>query len=165
MDYGTSAMSHARSGASNAAGWMSPAYGSTRRFATDRMLATRGWTAPQIDRSADFFDDYIAPRISGMMHGTAHWVEPTRHRRGRSMMVGGAALFALGCACAGIIAARRRNRLADLLEPEIGISERQYTDEHTSGSYQPATGYSSSSYSGGMGRGGGTGHSRGIGHD
>ncbi|WP_123669607.1 hypothetical protein [Actinocorallia herbida] len=140
-------------------------YGSTRRVAADRMLATRGWTAPQINRTADFFDDIIAPRISGMMHGTAHWVEPPRRRRGTSMMFAGAALFALGCAAAGIIAARRRSRLADLLEPEIGVSEREYHEEHPSGTYQPATGYSSSSSYGGLGRGGGTGHSRGIGHD
>ncbi|MDX6742101.1 hypothetical protein [Actinocorallia sp. A-T 12471] len=169
MDYGTSAMSHARTGATHAAGWMSPMYGNTRRYAADRMIATRGWTAPQIDRSADFFDSEIAPRISSMLHGTASWVKPPRRRRGWSMLAGGAALAALGCAAAGMVAARRRNRLADLLEPEIGISERQYTEEHasSSGTYQPATGYSSSSssYGGGVGRGGGTGHSRGIGHD
>ncbi|MCD0452467.1 hypothetical protein LO762_25250 [Actinocorallia sp. API 0066] len=140
-------------------------YGRTRRITSGGMRATRGWTAPQIHRSADFFDVAVAPRISSALHGTAKFIEPPRRRRGRGLVVGGVAIIGLCCAAAGMAVARRRGRLNELLEPEIGVSEREYVEERTtSGTYTPATGYSSS-YGGGVGRGSGTGHSRGIGHD
>ncbi|GAB3656136.1 hypothetical protein GCM10027589_15620 [Actinocorallia lasiicapitis] len=170
-------MSHARHGASLAASGTGrakhlAAEGSVaaRRIAVDRTKAARGWTAPQMERAACMFDDQIAPRISGVIHNTASWMEPPRRRSNkiRNIAFGVMASFAV-IGVAAMAAQYRRNQLADLLEPAEGLEfETRYREETEMGSdgrlsstYTATSGYTDNGT--GVGRGSGTGSSRGVG--
>lgn len=151
-------------------------------MATARMLAARGWTAPQLSRAAGYVDmlaHYIdrsmAPRVSGWLNETAHWVEPPRpSHRARNVALGLIGV-AMAAGMAGMAATRRRQQLADILEPAEALEfDKEYREEQLNRSYNPAGGYSSSSGHSSwgqqhsdsvVGRGSGTGHSRGVGQE
>ncbi|MEO5876266.1 MAG: hypothetical protein ABIS86_21670 [Streptosporangiaceae bacterium] len=158
-------MSRSQHGVRNAAGHLKPSAGRARDLAGVRILDARGWTAPQFDRAAHFMDSSVAPRISTVLTGTARLIEPTppRHRLRNT------ALGALGTitvlALVGAVAMRRRNQMADLLEPDPGGSFGERGQDSSHHGEQRTFGVGSTSPQTRVGRGSGTGHSRGVGSD
>ena len=144
-------MHQAHTGATKAIAWMIPASIAARRMASHRMTAARGWTAPQIERAAVYFNGSMAPKIGSALSDTAAWIEPDKHRhRTRNTLLGGIAVCLAGAAVA-MMASRRRHQMEHLLEPEESLETERYRQEQAySGSYGPgSTGQSPSSYGGG----------------
>jgi len=131
-------MHRTQTGAAQAIGWMIPASIAARRIASHRMRAARGWTAPQLERAAVYFNGSMAPKIGSALSGTASWIEPPkRHRATRNTMVGTLAACVAGATVA-VMMTRRRHQMQHLLEPEEGLeSERRHREQALSGSYSP----------------------------
>jgi hypothetical protein len=94
-----------------------------RDMAATRTIGAREWTAPQLDRAAHYFEDSLAPRVSGMLSASARRIEPapSAGHRMRNMLVGIFALVGLAAVCGMVMT--RRNAMrgmgeGDVVEPE-----------------------------------------------
>lgn len=162
VDRARTGMYQAQTGASKALAWMIPASIAARRIAADRMMAARSWTAPQFERAAVYFNGSMAPRIGSALSDTAAWIEPARRHRNTRNTVMGTALVLLAGAAMATMAARRRQQMRHLLQPEEGLEAESYGEQAVSGAYSPVGSGYDASY-GDIGRGSGTGSNRGIG--
>jgi len=168
-------MSGARHGMRNAAGRIRPTTSRARGKTAVRIMNARGWTAPQFHRAAHFVDASMAPRISAILTGTARRIEPMPPRRSMGRMALGTLGILVLLGAVGAATVRRRSQMADLLEPEDGMSYEErsrsnvHTPEHARTSDEGRSGIGSSSegerFGSGswVGRGSGTSPNRGVG--
>jgi hypothetical protein len=103
-----------RDGARHAAAQLKPAAErakplakNTSEAARRRILRTRAWAAPQVERSGQVLQGTVAPKVSAMLSSAAKRIDPTQPRSRRwKKPVGLATLTAAG----GAITAFLRNR-------------------------------------------------------
>jgi len=102
-------------------------------MAAVRIMDARGWTAPKFHRAAHFVDASMAPRISAILTGTARRIEPRPPSRRMGRMALGTLGILVVLGAVGAATVRRRNQMADLLEPEDSMSyeERTRSDVHS----------------------------------
>ncbi len=94
-----------------------------KEMAAVRATGAREWTAPQLHRAAQYVEESLAPRVSGMMRAGARRIEPDRPQshRMRNMLIG---IFAVaGIAAVGGMLLTRWNAMhgmgeGDVVEPE-----------------------------------------------
>lgn len=74
-----------------------------------RILRTRAWAAPQVERSGQVLQDTVAPKVSAMLSSAARRIDPAqpRHRRWKTP-VGLATLTAAGGAVAAFLKNRKK---------------------------------------------------------
>jgi hypothetical protein len=106
----------AQQGVSLASDRIGPASQYAREVATERLLDAREWSAPQLERAAEYVEAELGPRISSLLSSTARRVQPDRpNRRSRNVALTMLAVASLA-GVAGIMATRR-NSLLDM-EPD-----------------------------------------------
>lgn len=83
-----------------------PATHSAKTMAAERVMGAREWSAPQLDRAAQYVEHDLAPRVSSMLAAGARRIEPPRRsRRTRNIVIGMCAMAGVAVA-AGILATR-----------------------------------------------------------
>jgi hypothetical protein len=82
---------------------------STGEAARRRILRTRAWAAPQVERSGKVLQDTVAPKVSSALSSAASRIDPAqpRYRRWKKP-VGLATLTAAGGAVAAFLRLRRK---------------------------------------------------------
>lgn len=98
----------AQEGTARAAERIRPAAGRAREIAAMRISDARTWTAPRLERTAHYVENDLGPRVSSMLHTTAHKVRPAKARSKRRIVAVGL-LVAGGVASTLGAIARRRN--------------------------------------------------------
>lgn len=101
---------YGRRSASHAKGRIVPVTRHAREVAAYRLLDAREWSAPRLERAADYVETELGPRVGSLLTRTARKVEPSRpsHRsRNATLMM----LAAIGLA--GVLGAlmTRRNAM------------------------------------------------------
>jgi hypothetical protein len=100
-----SALARAR----QAAAGLKPVARSTRAVTKHAVRTTRGWAAPQLERTGHLVENRIAPKISSVLSSAAQRIEPGRPRHRRWPKVAGASMItAAASAVAGAVLNRRR---------------------------------------------------------
>jgi hypothetical protein len=106
----------AQQGVSLAADRIGPASQHAREVAAERLLDAREWSAPQLERAAEYVEAELGPRISSLLSTTARRVQPDRpNRRSRNAALTMLAVVSLA-GVAGIMATRRNSLL--VIEPD-----------------------------------------------
>jgi hypothetical protein len=81
----------------------------TSQAARRRLLRTRAWVAPQVERSGKVLENTVAPKVSAMLSSAARRLDPGRPRQRRwQKPVGLASLTAAGGAVAAYFRGRRK---------------------------------------------------------
>ncbi|MCW2889326.1 MAG: hypothetical protein QOE54_4654 [Streptosporangiaceae bacterium] len=102
----------AQHGVSYAADRIVPASQHAREVASERLIEAREWSAPQLERAAEYVETELGPRVGALLSSTAHKVQPVRpSRRSRNVALTMLALVTLA-GVAGIMATRRNSMLA-----------------------------------------------------
>jgi hypothetical protein len=101
--------------AQQAAARMRPLATSTRTTAGRGVHKTRGWAAPQIERTGKVLEDRVAPRISAMLTSAAQRIEPAEPRQRRWAKLAGISI--LTTAASAIAAVIRHRSKSDLTPP------------------------------------------------
>jgi hypothetical protein len=81
-------------------------------WATPYVGAARQWAAPRLEQSATAVSESLAPMISDALRTAAQkidYVEPKRHRIGKTMLLAGSVLLTAAGAAAAALSMRRRN--------------------------------------------------------
>jgi hypothetical protein len=106
----------AQQGVSYAADRIGPASAHAREVGTQRLLDAREWSAPRLERAAEYVEAELGPRIGALLSSTARRVRPARPSR-RSRNVALMMLVMMGLAgLAGVMATRRGSLL--VMEPD-----------------------------------------------
>lgn len=119
--------------AQQAAARMRPLATSTRTAAGRGLHKTRGWAAPQIERTGKALEDKVAPRISAMLTSAAQRIEPAepRQRHWRKL----ASISIITTAASAIVAVIRHRSKSDPtpaadmtpqdVAPAVGVHHRK----------------------------------------
>lgn len=73
-----------------------------------RVLRTRAWAAPQIERTGQALEDTVAPKVSALLSTTARRLEPSRPRRRRGRTVAAITILMAAAGAAAILVRNRR---------------------------------------------------------
>ncbi len=99
-----------------------PSAQQAREMATQRVMGAREWSAPQLDRAAQYVEQELGPRVSAMLAAGARRIEPPRTgRRMRNIVIG--ILAVVGMAAVGGMLLTRWNAMhgmgeGDVVQPE-----------------------------------------------
>jgi hypothetical protein len=81
----------------------------TSQAARRRLLRTRAWAAPQVERSGKVLENTVAPKVSAMLSSAARRLDPGRSRQRRWRKPAGmATVTAAGGAVAAYLRGRRK---------------------------------------------------------
>jgi hypothetical protein len=81
----------------------------TSEAARRRILRTRAWAAPQVERSGQVLQDTVAPKVSAMLSSAARRIDPAQPRYRRWKKPAGlATLTAAGGAIAAFLRSRKK---------------------------------------------------------
>jgi hypothetical protein len=73
---------------------------------------TRGWAAPQVERTGQVLQDSVAPTVAGLLSSVAQRLEPAKPRRRRWRKLAGISMLTTAAAAAAAAVLGRRK--ADL---------------------------------------------------
>ncbi|MGI8333540.1 hypothetical protein ACRYCC_26605 [Actinomadura scrupuli] len=115
----------AQQGVSYAADRLGPASQHAREVASERLYEAREWSAPQLERAAEYVETELGPRVGALLSTTAHKVRPARpSRRSRNVALMMLALVSLA-GVAGVMATRRNGLLTMQSEETAEPMERE----------------------------------------
>lgn len=81
-----------------------------------RVLRTRAWAAPQIERTGQALEDSVAPKVSALLSSAARRVEPSRQRRRRGRALVAISMLTVAAGAVAILA-RNRRKAASMTSP------------------------------------------------
>jgi hypothetical protein len=125
-----------RAGARQAAAQLKPAAErvkplakSTREAARRKIVKTRAWAAPQVERSGQAWRNTVAPKVAAVLSSAAKRIDPAQPRQRRwTKPAGLATVTAAGGAVAAFLRGRKKpaltaSRKADSMQPDSSTAD------------------------------------------
>jgi hypothetical protein len=122
--------------AQQAAARMRPLATSTRSAAGRGVHKTRGWAAPQLERTGKALEDRVAPRISALLTSAAQRIEPAEPHQRRWRKLAGISILTTA---ASAIAAFLRHRSKSDLTPSADTTPQDVAPDAEVHHRQPGT--------------------------